>query len=69
MPDVIAHDDGKNFMVRSFATKAELLHIIAKSIPVESVSPMTILDYQSTVRKAFYITKHESPYIDYQRAV
>lgn len=43
-PDVVTHDAGKQFMSRVFQANAELIHIEAKGVPVESANSMSLVE-------------------------
>ena len=40
-PDIIMHDEGKQFVSKVFQTNAELLHIDTKRVPVEALNSMS----------------------------
>lgn len=69
-PDVITHDADKNFMGRAFAGKADMLHIAAKSVPVESAKSMSIVErYHSPLRRAFFVIKKKASNPDHYYAL
>lgn len=64
-PDVIAHDVSKNIMRRIFQDNADMLHIVAKSIPIGAANSMPIvLRYHKPLRCAYSIKKQEAPDTD-----
>lgn len=63
--DVMAHDTEKHFMAVAFHTNADMLYIKTKSIPVESVNSMKIVErYYAQILRSFNIIKKKCPAIE-----
>lgn len=61
LPDSTAHDAGKNLTDAAFQANADMLHILTKSIAVETANRMTVMEqYHALICLALSIIRKEA---------